>query len=137
MQQHTDRSPIGVPLTVLTVGLALTTAYIHLSLGGLLFTLNGLGYLGLAALVVIGAAVDHPLVRSFAWRPPVALAGFAATTIAAYLVIGPYFTLGWITKGVELALIAVLAIDLIRVHGSPAGLVRSALTSLRFERSAS
>lgn len=131
------RSPIGIVLTVAIVGLTLTTAYIHLGLGGLLFTLNGLGYLGLAALVVIGAVFDHPVVRRFAWLPPVALAGFTAATIVGYLVIGPYFALGWITKGVELALIAVLAVDLVRVHGSLAGLVRTALTSLRFERSAS
>ena len=137
MQQTTRRSPIGIVLTLAIVGLTLTTAYIHLGLGSLLFTLNGLGYAGLAALVVIGAVVDHPVVRRFAWLPPVALAGFTAATIVGYLVIGPYFSLGWITKGVELALIAVLAVDLIRVHGSPAGLVRNAMTSLRFERNAS
>lgn len=133
----TRRTPIGMALTVAIVGLTLTTAYIHLGLGGLLFTLNGLGYLGLAALVVIGAVVDHPVIRRFAWVPPVALAGFTTATIVGYLVIGPYFELGWITKGVELTLLTVLAIDLVRVHGSPSGLVRTALTSLRLERSAS
>jgi hypothetical protein len=138
MQQSiTRRSPIGVVLTVAIVGLTLTTAYIHLGLGGWLFTLNGLGYLGLASLVVIGAAVDHPIARRFAWLPPVALAGFTTATIAGYLVIGPYFTLGWITKGVELTLLAVLAVDVLRVHRSPVGLLRTALTSLHFERSAS
>jgi hypothetical protein len=133
----TRRSPIGIVLTVAIVGLTLTTAYIHLGLGGLLFTLNGLGYVGLASLVVIGAAVDHPIIRRFAWLPPVALAGYTVATIAGYLVIGPYFALGWIAKGVELALLVVLAVDLLRVHRSPAGLLRTALTSLRFERSAS
>lgn len=130
-------SAIGVVLTLITIGLTLTTAYIHLTLGGLLFTLNGLGYLGLAALVGIGAAVDHPIVRRFAWLPPVALAGYTVATITGYLVIGPYFTLGWITKGIELVLLTVLAVDVLRVHGSPVGLFRTALTSLRFERSAS
>ena len=43
-------------LTAAIVGLTAATAYIHLGLGGLLFTLNGLGYIGLAGLVVIGAA---------------------------------------------------------------------------------
>ena len=45
----------GVALTAGIVALALTTAYIHLGLGGLLFTLNGIGYIGLAVLYVIGA----------------------------------------------------------------------------------
>lgn len=136
MQQSSNRRwPIGVVLTVAIVALALTTAYIHLGLGGWLFTLNGLGYVGLTTLVVIGAGVDDAVVRRFAWLPPVALAAFTTATIVGYLVIGPYFTLGWITKGVELALLAVLAVDVLRVHGSPIGLFRTAITSLRFERS--
>jgi hypothetical protein len=51
-------------------------------------------------------------------------------TIAGYLVMGPYFTLGFIAKGIEVALIAALAIDVVRVYGSPMGLVRSALASV-------
>jgi hypothetical protein len=112
------------------VGLALATAYIHLGLGGLLFTMNGLGYLGLAGLFAIGAAVQHPLVRTFSWAPRVMLAGYAGLTIAGYLVMGPYFTLGWITKGIEVALIALVAVDVMRVFGSPVGLVRAALASI-------
>lgn len=120
----------GALLTTAIVGLALTAGYIHLGLGGLLFTMNGLGYLGLGALFVIGAAVSHPLVRTFSWAPRVMLAGYAAVTISAYLVMGPYFTLGWITKGIEVALVALVAIDVVRVFGSPVGLVRSALASV-------
>jgi hypothetical protein len=127
--------PRGSVLTIGIVGLTLLTAYIHLTLGGLLFTLNGLGYLGLAALVVIGAVVRHPIVERFAWLPPVALAGYATATILGYLVIGPYFALGWITKGVEVALIGLLAIQTVHTYGSPIGLFRAAFNSLRFERS--
>ena len=50
----------GVVLTVAIVGPTLTTSYIHLNLGGLLFTLNGLGYAALAAAIAIGAAAPHP-----------------------------------------------------------------------------
>ena len=50
----------GAVLTAAIVGLTLATAYIHSTLGGLLFTLNALGYLGLAALIVIGAAAPVP-----------------------------------------------------------------------------
>jgi hypothetical protein len=120
----------GAVLTTAIVGLALTAGYIHLGLGGFLFTMNGLGYLGLAGLFVVAATVSHPIVRTFSWAPRVMLAGYAAMTISAYLVMGPYFTLGWITKGIEVALIGLVAIDVIRAFGSPMGLVRAALASV-------
>ena len=120
----------GVVLTAAIVALTAATANIHLGLGGLLFTLNGLGYIGLAALFVIGAAAPFPLVERFSWFPRVALIGYAAMTIAGYLIMGPYFTLGWIAKGIEVALIALVVVDIFRVYGSPMGLVRSALDSV-------
>ena len=120
----------GFVITAAIVGLTLATAYIHLGLGGLLFTLNGLGYAGLAALIVIGAVSPMPIVQRFSWFPRVALLGYAAMTIAGYLVMGPYFTLGFIAKGIEVTLIAFLVVDVIRVYGSPMFLVRSALESV-------
>jgi hypothetical protein len=120
----------GAVLTTAIVGLALTAGYIHLGLGGFLFTMNGLGYLGLAGLFVVAATVSHPIVRTFSWAPRVMLAGYAAMTISAYLVMGPYFALGWIAKGIEVALIGLVAIDVIRAFGSPMGLVRAALASV-------
>ncbi|MDQ4034812.1 MAG: hypothetical protein M3153_02695, partial [Chloroflexota bacterium] len=117
-------------LTAVIVGLTLATAYIHFTLGSLLFLLNAAGYLTLAALAVIGAVVNHPVVRRFDWLPRIGLAGYAAATVAGYLVIGPYFTLGWIAKGIEVALIGLLLVDVMRVYGSPAGLVRTALDSI-------
>ena len=120
----------GALLTTAIVGLTLATAYIHLGLGGLLFTLNGLGYLGLAAMVVVGAAAPLPIVERFSWFPRVALMGYTAVTIAGYLVIGPYFTLGFIAKGIEVAIIALLVVDIFRVYGSPMGLVRAAIGSV-------
>lgn len=120
----------GAVLSAAIVGLTAATAYIHLSLGGVLFTLNGLGYIGLAALFVIGAAAPVAIVERFSWFPRVALMGYAAMTIAGYMVMGPYFTLGWIAKGIEVTLIVLLAVDILRVFGSPAGLVRAALASV-------
>jgi hypothetical protein len=120
----------GALLTAAIVGLTLTTAYIHASLGGVLFTLNALGYVGLAALIVIGAAAPLPIAERFSWFPRIALMGYAALTIAGYLVMGPYFTLGWIAKGVEVALIGLLTVDILRVYGSPMGLVRAAVASV-------
>ncbi len=122
--------PAGFVLTAAIVGLTLATANIHLGLGGLLFTLNAVGYAGLATLIVVGAAAPMPIVQRFSWFPRVALIGYTAMTIAGYLVMGPYFTLGWIAKGIEVVLISLLVVDVIRVYGSPMGLVRSALESV-------
>ena len=120
----------GAVLTVAIVGLTLATAYIHSTLGGLLFTLNALGYLGLAGLIVIGAAAPVAVVERFSWFPRIALLGYTGMTIAGYLVMGPYFTLGFIAKGIEVALVALLVVDVFRVYGSPVGMVRSALDSV-------
>ena len=120
----------GVVLTTVIVALTAATAYIHLGLGGVLFTLNGLGYIGLAVLVLIGAAAPFAMVERFSWFPRVALLGYTAITIAGYLIMGPYFRLGFIAKGIEVALIAALVVDIFRVYGSPMGLVRSALDSV-------
>jgi hypothetical protein len=120
----------GFILGAAIVGLTMATAYIHLGLGGLLFTLNGLGYLGLAALFIIGAVTPMAMVQRFSWFPRLGLVGYAAMTIAGYLVIGPYFTLGWIAKGIEVVLITLVVVDILRVYGSPMGFVRTALQSI-------
>jgi hypothetical protein len=120
----------GAALTVAIVALALTTGYIHLGLGGLLFTLNAVGYAGLAALYLIGSVAPHPLVARFSWFPRVALAGYAALTIIAWLVQGPYFGLAYFAKGVEVTLIGLIVIDVFRVYGSPMALIRNAMSSV-------
>ena len=125
---------LGVALTAGIVALALTTAYIHLGLGGLLFTLNGLGYIGLAALYVIGSVAPHPIIARFSWFPRVALGGYAALTIVAWAIQGPYFPLAYFAKGVEVALIGLITIDVFRVYGSPMGLIRSAVASVFGDR---
>ena len=135
MSAHThpatrESHAFGIALTAAIVALTLTTAYIHLGLGGMLFTLNALGYAGLAVLYVIGSAAPHPLVARFSWVPRVALAGYAAITIVAWLVQGPYFQLAYIAKGVEITLIGLITIDVFRVYGSPLAMVRSAVASL-------
>jgi len=130
MPQFMRSRTAGALLTTAIVGLTLATAYIHSTLGGLLFTLNALGYLGLAALIVIGAIAPVAVAERFSWFPRLALIGYTAMTIAGYLVMGPFFTLGFIAKGIEVALITLLVVDVIRVYGSPMGLVRSALDSV-------
>lgn len=130
MSQLMRSRTAGALLTAGIVGLTGATAYIHFNLGGLLFTLNALGYAAATVFIVVGAVATHPFVRQFSWVPRVGLAGYTATTIAAYLVMGPYFSLGWIAKGIEIALIGLLVMDMMRVYGSPAGLVRAAVSSV-------
>ena len=130
---HAETRPMGI-MVIAIVELTLTTAWIHLSLGGLLFTLNAVGYAVLAAAMVVIATVSHPLVRRFDWLPRVGLAAYTLATIGGYLVMGPYFSLGWVAKAIEIAILTLLAADLHRAYGSPAGLVRDALASVGLGR---
>lgn len=102
-------------LTGVILELTLATALIHFSLGSLEFLLNGAGYLTLGAAYLGAAVLPMPVVRRFGWLPRVGLAAFASVTIVAYLVIGPYFTLGWVTKGIEVAIITLVIADLLLV----------------------
>jgi hypothetical protein len=108
-------------LTGAILELTLATAIIHRTLGGTLFLLNAMGYLALGAAYLVGAAMPMPTVRRFSWLPRAGLAAFALVTIVAYLVIGPYFTLGWVTKGIEVAIVLLVIADLL--IGADAGRV--------------
>ena len=100
-------------LTGVILELTLATAIVHLTLGGTLFLLNAAGYLALGVAYLVGAAMPMPAVRRFSWLPRAGLAAFASITIVAYLVIGPYFTLGWVTKGIEVAIVLLVIADLL------------------------
>ncbi len=100
-------------LTGVILELTLATAFIHFTLGGTLFLLNAAGYLALGAAYLAAAALPMPAVRRFGWLPRTGLAAFASVTIVAYLVIGPYFTLGWVTKGIEVAIVLLVIADLL------------------------
>lgn len=116
------------------IALTLTTAYIHLTLGGLLFTLNAVGYLVIAAVVLLTAVVPHPATRRFAWLTRLGLAGYTGVTILGYLVLGPYFLLGWVTKAIELVLVVLVVVDLLMTYRGLTGLLREAVRSLGLER---
>jgi hypothetical protein len=120
---------VRVVLALVILQLTAATANIHLSLGGPLFTLNGFGYVALGAAYAIGALVPFTIVQRFAWLPRIGLAGYTLVTIAAYLVIGPHFTLGWVTKGIELAIVALVVADMVVVYGSPRDVWHAAMGS--------
>jgi hypothetical protein len=108
------------------VALALATGYIHYTLGGLLFTLNAVGYAVAAVAIVIPLA----LAVRFRWVVRLGLIGYAATAIVAWAVMGPYFTTAYIAKGIEIALITLLVIDFVRHDGSPIAVVRRELAAV-------
>ena len=119
-------SPVDVALRLAIVGLVLSTGYIHSTLGGLLFTLNALGYLAAAVALVIPLAVA---VR-FRWFVRIGLIGYAAATIIGWAIQGPYFTTAYIAKAIEVAIIALVAIDFARMDGNPITVVKGELALL-------
>jgi hypothetical protein len=123
-----NRSPTAtdIVLTTTSVALALATAYIHSTLGGVLFTLNAIGYLAWAVALVVPIAI----VGRNRWLVRIGLAGYAATTIAAWLVQPTYYSTAYLAKAIELALIAVLAADFVRRDGNPIERVRDEVRSL-------
>ncbi|MFL5641495.1 MAG: hypothetical protein ACJ77V_04495 [Chloroflexota bacterium] len=102
------------------VALVLGTAYIHSTLGGLLFTLNAVGYVVAAAAMVIPLA----LAVRFRWVVRIGLIGYAATAILGWAIMGPYYSTAYVAKAIEVALIVLVAIDFVRHDGSPFSVVR-------------
>ena len=115
-----------VAIRAAIAGLALATGYIHLTLGGLLFTLNGIGYFTAAVAMVIPLA----LAVRFRWFVRLGLIGYAFTTILGWAIQGPYYQTAYIAKGIEVALIVLVAIDFARMAGNPVTLVKRELASL-------
>ena len=93
---------------ILVLGLA--TALIHLYLNvfyddfSVLFTLNGLGYLGLLA----GIFLPIPFLAGRERLVKLALIAYAAVTILAWVAMGDRIPLGYIDKAIEVLLILAL-----------------------------
>lgn len=110
----------NVALRAAIVGLALATGYIHLTLGGLLFTLNGIGY----AVAALAMAVPLAIAIRFRWLVRVGLIGYAAVAILAWWVMGPRYEVAYFAKAIEIGLIVLLAVDFWRHDGSPLAVLR-------------
>jgi hypothetical protein len=126
MTPRSSLRPLDVVIRIAIVGLTLGTAYIHSTLGGLLFTLNAAGYLVAAAAVIVPLG----LAIRFRWFVRLGLIGYAATAIAAWAIQGPYYSTAYIAKAIEVVLITLLAIDFARMDGNPVNVVRSELALL-------
>ena len=120
-------SPVDVALRVAIVGLALSTGYIHSTLGGVLFTLNAIGYLVAAVAMVI----PLPLAVRYRWVVRLGLMGYAATTIIGWAIQGPYYTTAYIAKAIEVVLITLLAIDFARMDGNPITVIKNEIADLQ------
>jgi hypothetical protein len=129
MTIHATSRPFGPAdalLRIAIVGLTLGTAYIHSTLGGLLFTLNALGYLTFAVAMVVPLGIAS----RFRWIIRIALAGYAVTTIVGWVIDGPDITIAYVAKAIEVALIALLLVDFVRFDGNPVNVVRRELRAL-------
>jgi hypothetical protein len=123
------RTPLratDVVIRVAIAGLAVATGYIHLGLGGLLFTLNAIGFFTAAAAVLVPLA----LAVRFRWVVRLGLMGYAATTIVAWAIQGPYFQLAYIAKAIEIALIVLVAVDFARMDGNPISVIKREMAAL-------
>jgi hypothetical protein len=114
-----------VVIRLAIVGLALATGYIHATLGGLLFTLNAVGYLVAAVAMIVPLA----LAVRFRWIVRLGLMGYAATTIIGWAIQGPFYSTAYLAKGIEVALIVLLAIDFARMDGNPITVIRRELAA--------
>jgi hypothetical protein len=108
-------SPAGLTLRSAIVALALATGWIHSTLGGLLFSLNAVGY------VVAAAAMAAPigLAIRLRWFIRLGLIAYAATAIGAWFVMGPRYDIAYIAKAIEVALIALLLVEVRAYDGNP------------------
>ena len=115
-----DLTVAGVALRFGIVALTLGTAYIHSTLGGLLFTMNAVGYTVAAVAMIVPLA----LAIRFRWFVRLGLIGYALTSIVGWAIMGPRYDVAYVAKAIEVSLIFLLAIDFLRADGNPVNVVR-------------
>jgi hypothetical protein len=119
-------SPTAILVRLAIVTLTIATGWIHLTLGGLLFTLNGAGYLVAAVAMVLPLA----LAMRFRWLIRIGLVGYALAAIVGWYLMGPRYDLAYIAKAIEVALIALLLLEIRSFDGNPITHVRRTVTTL-------
>lgn len=123
-----DARPTLGPLAAGVILLTLITAAIHLYLApiefgtgatlfGVLFVLNGLGYLTMLAVIYAPLGFLAP----FRLAARMILIVIAAASIGAYFYVGVFDTIGWVDKAVEAGLIVVVLIETVAARAEPAG----------------
>jgi hypothetical protein len=109
----------SIVIRFLVVSLIVATAAIHASLGGMMFLATAVGYATLAVAMIAPGPIAQ-----IRWLVRVALLGFTASTIGGWLLFGTRFPLAYLDKGIEVALVAVVAFELWRQDGGPIGIAR-------------
>jgi len=119
---HEDRGWHAWAVRLTVILLTLATAYIHSMLGGLMFTANAAGYFGFAVLMAL------PLRMASRWRWVIraALIAFTAATVVGWVLFGARFWLGYLDKGIEVALILLLGVEMVHYDGGPIPVARRA-----------
>lgn len=112
----------GTALRVIALSLTMATAAIHLTMGGLLFTLNAIGYATLALALVLPGPI-----APIRWLVKLALLGFTLATIGGWLILGARFPLAYADKAIEVGLILILAADVWLTDGGPVAIARRLL----------
>ena len=117
MTSNSDRPALGAA-SALVIALAVMAAAIHFYLVpdefnkgatgyGTLFILTGVGYLGALALMYM----PIPVLAPFHSLGRILMVGIAVAAIIAYISLGYFDTLGWVTKGIEVALVLAVGAD--------------------------
>jgi hypothetical protein len=116
---RTAADTVAPLIRFLIVSLTVATAAVHAWLGGLLFLANAAGYVTLA----LGMVLPGPF-AAWRWLVRLALLGFTATTMAAWVVFGGRFGIAYLDKGLEALLVALLIAEIWRIDGGPRGIVQ-------------
>lgn len=113
------RDWVAVALVAGTVVLTLATAYIHSTLGGLLFTMNAIGY----AVLAVALVVPIPIADRFRWLIRLGLLGFVLATIGGWILFGARYDVAYFDKAIEVVLVGFLVVSIYRFDGGPAGVI--------------
>jgi hypothetical protein len=124
---HGTSNAGGLAVRAAIVGLAIATGAIHLTLGGMLFTLNGLGYLVAAVAMVIPLA----FAARYRWLVRIGLVGYALATIIGWWLMGPRYSTAYLAKAIEVALIGLLLVEIRAYDGNPIRRIRGLDIRLR------
>ena len=103
--------PLRIGVIVLTVGTALIHLYLGLQ-GFPLFILNGLGYLGLLAALIL----PIPVISDYRSLTRWVLVGYTALTIFLWILVGARNSIGYADKIIEIVLVALLVLEASRSH---------------------
>ena len=114
-----SEQPTRGAASALVVVLTLAAAAIHFYLVpdefnkgatgyGTLFILTGVGYLAALALMYLPLSVLAP----FHGLGRILMVGIAVASIIAYISLGYFDTLGWVTKGIEALLVLAVGADI-------------------------